>query len=273
MRIVGILALGVSVIFSNISMAADHGFEMRPWQDCSNQKICDVIGPKNWTDSEKIFISNTLNKFNENGLKQFILEIQELGFKTFERSSHWYFFGMDPKNFFAVNQSDGTHAITFDNTLSIVVMDEFFKSSVQIDYVSLANLKEITLLHELAHAFDFQGRFSNSPEFLELAGFVMDQSSNFNILTFSRSTPEEIKSLMIKVTELNAQHQFEAAIQEERKHGMERGLPRFYSTGNPGEAFADIVAFIYFDKSAPEYMDPRLIEYIDLNVLKGARAK
>lgn len=72
---------------------------------------------------------------------------------------------------------------------------------------------------------------------------------------------------------LNTQNRKWEALKLEREFGMSKGLPRFYSTSNPAEAFADVVAFIYFDPNVKSYLSPEMIEYIDKNVLKGSRAK
>ena len=270
MRIVGILALVGSVLFCQISFATDiQGFKLQPWKDCASDIPCEIIEPKDWSYGEIEFVSNALIKFRSGGLRHILNTIQSFGYNTIERSSFWYFLRFDFEKIFAHDRTSETSAVTIESEErgTIVLTDTFFNEPVKIDPISGENHQEIILLHELAHAYDLHRVFSTSQEFLNLSGFEID-----NIVpTFKKITLKEIKDANLEFDELRSNKKFLEAHNMGREIGIKNGLPRLYSLSNPSEAFADIVAFIYFDKNAENYLSSELIEYIDRTVLKGAR--
>lgn len=274
MKIVGILVrwtlLCGSIALSNISLADVHGFKTVPWQDCVRPKQCQAMQPKEWSTSELFFLSETLNEFKKNGLSHFLAKIQSNNILTLERATAWYSFGPNPfQPVYAPNNY--IHAIAMpDEHSSIVILDKFFSREVPNDPITGVDFIKITLLHELAHAFDSNGKLSSAKEFYEEAGFVnLDEDIYIPQLEPTRSSLAELaryQSSMMKKSNF-----FEEAEKFEREFGMKIGLPRLYSASNPAEAFADLVAYIYFDPKASGYISKKLLEYIDNNVLDGAR--
>lgn len=273
MKIVGILTLAAficgSVVLSSISYAQgwnnilSSGFKTEPWTDCASTVPCQYVGPKEWAPAESDFIQNTLVKFKLGGLSHILNTIHRLGFTSFKRTQKWY--SLDLSNnlaFGQVKSNDYTYAITLNEAdTQIILMDVFFNDR-SADPITNVSLQEITLLHEIAHAYDYKNRFSDSAEFQKLAGF----SPGFKVPS------DQVSKANKEFFRLRDLNEFDKANQFSRQFGMKHGVPRIYSMGNPHEAFADLVAYIYFDENAPQYLDARLIQYIDENVLKRARA-
>ena len=273
MRIVGILALVGSVLFCNNVFARGLGgilsrdFEMVPFNDCHNAP-CDTVQPKTWDPDEIRVIDNAILKFKFGGLNHVINFIKAAGFKQFQRASNWFLPDLS-KIGFAVSPTYFQMAVAIEGMYpALVFTDEFFKSELFVVGLENVPIQEITVLHEIMHAFDYKNRFSHSAEFLELTGF---KASEFLGLSTFKVTEEELAKAQKKYHELKTTDQRRAQ-EFEREFSMDYGMPSLYSMKDPQEAFAEIATYIYFDATANQYLELSLIEYIDVHVLKGARA-
>lgn len=281
MKIVGIFVLGSfllgNLLLTSVAHSSDMlnfltlNFKTQALQDCASDIPCALVEPKEWTQEEAEFLNATINKFKYGGLRDILFKIRSIGYFSFERTSYWFYRDMSPSTGFKPSKNESIHGITRNyDYYTIIFTDAFFNDALVTDPISNANRKEITLLHEISHALDYKGLFSKDPEFLQLAGFDYDD----NGVTFvsTKATPKELYDINIVVDDMRTEKKSIEAEQSSRQFGMERGLPRVYSFSNSAEAFADIVSFIYFDPTASTYLDAKLIEYIDTNVLKGARS-
>jgi hypothetical protein len=269
MRIVGILTLVGSVLFCNLAFASglsflNLSFETRAWQICDQDIPCNIIQPKEWAPAESLLISDTVRKLKNGGLAPILIFLKDMGF-TFERTTYWYEQSFQFETFLEKTRNDHNLAVTVPKAYVIAFTDSFFSYPVKLDERSNARIQELTVLHEMAHGFDYEGRFSESTEFLQLAGF--DETT----MKFLNS--EELAATQAKIAEQYDKGLYSGAYDLDRNFGMAHGLPRAYSMSQPAEAFADLVSFIYFDSTAPEYINKKLIDYIDKNVLKGVRVR
>lgn len=249
---------------STVYAHQSHGFKIEQWQDCARQEQCQVMAPKNWTQEEFNLIDGILRKLKESGLQDF-LSIAQKKVQSFERVTFWYSFGINP--FLPEYEPvDYIYAMALPDGLSTIAFtDRFFND--EVDYLSQASMVEITLLHELVHAFDAEKKLSTHPEFYELAGFK-SAHKEFFIPVYAFAQEHEID----QVTDRSLYSSDLEAQLADRLFAMSKGLPRTYSMRNLDEAFADIVTFVYYDPNAKTYIKPQLIKFIDQNVLKGARA-
>lgn len=275
MRIVGILTLWALLVFANIANADVHGFKTIPWQDCTRESECKVLEPKEWATHELSFLDETLSEFKRDGLNSLIQKVISLNF-SLQRTAYWQYVGFAPEHPLGTYfRNEFVHAVTIRNSNKslLVFSDRFFNSQLDVDHISNVDFKKITLLHELVHAYDSEAEnWSTSIEFRKLAGFSHSQEAEFNQPIYVKATPEELDKVDRKIKELLGAGKELEAHNIDREFGMALGLPRYYSTTTPHEAFADIVTFIFFDKNAETYLSPELISFIDMWVLKGARA-
>jgi hypothetical protein len=127
------------------------------------------------------------------------------------------------------------------------------------------------LLHELFHVIDRQ---SNTPEFLDLAGFVRAGSR----MSYSVNTPEEVMALHEWEQQLPL---LEAKGDVVGLHRLNRRLarqmqnhpiPTLACIRGPAEAFAEIGSHIVLDPNAPRYLPNALIQFFMDGVLQPDQA-
>lgn len=241
-------------------------FRLQNKPSCAGIELyCEVTEPKDWSAEEALFISTDLEKLKNNGLSSFLNRVLNNGISEISRVS--YGFALDIYMDHPIKRATTPFAYTQKDPASITFTNLFFEYPVKEDPLTNVSLKSLTLLHELAHAYDIDNEISKSAYFLDKAGF--DSTSIYHS-EYMKVSPEELANVKEQMIKLNEQGKPVQAEYLQRTFAMNYGLPRVYSMTSPAEAFADLVAHIYYDKSASQYVDPTLYAFIKQKVLKGA---
>ena len=156
----------------------------------------------------------------------------------------------------------------------IAIYANYFEFSPGAHPLAPFSLAEVTLLHELLHALDFEDNFTwsyftllgwNEPRKNPLA-FSLPQ---YPTLENSWVSAELIQSLKQQYTPQLLKGEHWQVYIKTREQLMKYGYPSIYAVvGGPAETFAELGAYIALDPLAPNYIPADVINWYQQHILR-----
>jgi len=241
------------------------GFALRPGLDCSTgwagDDWCETTQPKPWKTYGLVLIGRLLTRL-EADLPNFVRTVKANGFTSLYRYTHGT--RRDPDGSHTRVLDLGGWVSYMDRTINItdLLVDRMPAQYIRPDF----DLRQAAILHELAHAY--AGAGSVPEEFLDMTGWARDGAGSW-----------VMDEQGMRESELKLKHAGEKAeswpqLRDPGVVGLpgpdpdqKRRFPTLYSMESPAECFAEIVAYVYFDRDVSDYLDARIIRWIRTNVL------
>ncbi|NOT27182.1 MAG: hypothetical protein HOP16_13880 [Acidobacteria bacterium] len=169
----------------------------------------------------------------------------------------------------AANPTANGISIVGDGFKFIALTDRFFEHSGLRDRWSGApgyRLQTRILLHEIFHALDEGGRFSEqNAEFLALVGYRLGADNSLAL-----PVTRDLALLFGEINGLRQKGEHAKAWDLERRIGRMLSetlfptlLPSVGAFVGPKDGFAEIGAHLVLDPTARQYLNPRVVEYFD----------
>jgi hypothetical protein len=266
-----VLALLVAAAFSGQSFAregatsasAAYGFSLLPAEKCNEARDvrqCLAARPKAWSADERRLIQEAMRRLTAHELVQGLLVgAQENGYSGLQRYSTYA-------------KQDATHGPTptfspgFVLYISKVIglTDAFFQTESVRDPISDYRFGDLTLVHELVHAFDDRQK-SAEPGFRSVTGWAF---KNNRWAYVNRVDYSEYLGVYANTLTLYASGRYGEARTRDRSFAtsMRFPLPTIQSLARPDECFADILAHLIIDSRASTYLQPEVVEWFERNV-------
>lgn len=246
----------MAVIEPNCEKAEGAPFEFCSGKDFGSESLSKVAVPKAWTETEKKkFLQRLLPLVHSKRLNGFFDRIEANGFTRLYR----YQYGFNQQNGRPIRV---TTAMMMANSAAkmIIVTDRYINYTLK-DPIGSFDRADLTMLHELAHAFDGPFTFSSSEDFIRLTGFVQTQSG------WELPGTASLRAPFIKFQEMLANNDLENAFRLSRTTSAAIGLSSFAVLANPQEYFAETAATIYFDPNSRTYLKPEVVTWFTNHVL------
>lgn len=246
----------MTAIEPNCEKADGVPFEFCSGKDFGSESLSAVAVPKAWTETEKKkFLQHLLPLVQSNRLPGFFRRIEANGFTRLYRYQYGF------------NQQGGrpiriaTAMMMANSTAKMIIVTDRYINYALKDPIGKFDRADLTMLHELAHAFDGPFTFSNSVDFIRLTGFVRTQSG------WELPGTANLTGPFIKFQEMLANNDLENAFRLSRTTSAAIGLSSFAVLANPQEYFAETAATIYFDSNSHTYLKPEIVNWFANHVL------
>lgn len=240
-------------------------FIFEPAMDCKtitgdSEARCAAMSPKDWNQDEIASITGYLNDF-ANAMPQFVSKVVVDGPLRLYRVNSFVDWNTRTQSYEARSTGSGEYVGGF----GILLSDFGMNQPKSVDTLLGFSRVSLLLLHELAHAFEFErAQFaSESPEFLHAAGWEFANGYKLKNLDSDETAMAEAA-----YNNALAAGNIATAVQIQKDFGRKFGLPTLYATSRPSECFAEVVAWIFHDKTALSYLKPELVRYMREYVTK-----
>jgi hypothetical protein len=239
------------------------GFWLLPAEKCvdaEDGRRCLVSRPKAWSADERHLLQSSMRRLNAHHLVQGLLVgAQENGYSGLRRYATYA--KEDPTAGPVPNFSPGFVLYT---AKVIGLTDAFFQTESVRDPISDYRFGDLTLVHELVHAFDDR-RKSTDPEFRSMAGwgFRNNRWEYVNRVDYS-----EYLGVYANTLTLYASGRYDDARTRDRSFAtsLRFPVPTIQSLARPDESFADILAHLIVDRKATTYLQPEVVDWFERNV-------
>lgn len=230
---------------------------------------CAAARPKPWTEADLDREAGVLRGLRARGLGAFLERARLNGFDVLLRQT--YVTHLGPRG--------AWERQSFPNSLNA-------SRELLVGDARLETAGEWPLLHLLAHANDFRGArrdgfapaLSDSPEFLRLTGFILDEDGRW---TVARMTPAERAVYWNRFAERNRELLAAGELPDRRERARrESAIIRrydelagpyraasFHALADPYEALADWAVLVVQDPRRARALDPQLARWVETNVL------
>ncbi len=240
----------------NCEKAEGMPFEFCSGKDFGSESLSEVAEPKAWTETDKKkFLRHLLPLVQSNRLPGFFRRIEANGFTRFYR----YQYGFNQRNGQPIRVA--TAMMMVNSTAKMIIVTDRYINYTLKDPIGNFDRADLTMLHELAHAFDGPSTYSKSYDFIRLTGFVQTQSG------WELPGTANLKAPFIKFQEMLEKNNLEGAFHLSRTTSAEIGLSSFAVLANPQEYFAETAATIYFDPNSQAYLKPEVVTWFTKHVL------
>lgn len=251
-------AVKLEAIEPNCQKVENIPFYFCDGKDFNSESLRLSAKPKSWT-SEDInkFDAHLIPLLSSKRLTNFFRKIQDNGMIYLYRYS--YGFSGSNGEFFRVPtvmmQANAKNKM-------LIVTDRYLNYSLK-DPLGNFDRADLTMLHELAHAFDgADWQYSTSEEFLRLSGFTKDSG------TWKLSgLPQGLDDSLQQYADLLSKGNLHEAFSLSRNISAKFGLSSFAVIPFPWEYLAETTATVYFDPNASTYLNPEIVKWINKNIL------
>jgi hypothetical protein len=245
-----------------------HAVSLLPPVRCdqtSDERQCQVAGPKAWTADERRVIEDAMARLTGSELFRGVLVgARDNGYTGLRR-------------YLTATMRDPTHGriamfspgFVLYGSKDIGITDAFFQTESVRDPISEYRYGDLILVHELVHAFDDR-RGSTEPGFTSVSGWV------FKNERWAYVNPVDLpayRGVFADTLTLYARGRYGDAWTRDRSFAttMTFPLPTIQSLVSPGESFADILAHLIVDARATSYLKPQIVDWFETHVFPALR--
>jgi len=240
------------------------GFQFVSGKNCTSdgmpKKFCEISKPKAWTANELREMKQSLDAiFPPGKLDQFKHNIQAGGFIKIYR----YTDGVAPLGASFISRAAWFWVDPSDRSINAADLG-VLSPDVADPHGGFPSFNNLVLLHELAHAYQSVNPELDQP-FIRVAKY---QTPHGKWEVENGPYWRDVKDQVTEARKLFLEGRTQEALRLSRNYAVPYGYPTAYAMFHPIEGFAEIVAYTYFDQTAPKYMDPNLVRWVRQNVLK-----
>jgi hypothetical protein len=233
----------------------------------SDVRQCEVATPKEWTVEERRTIAQALQRLREDELARGIVAVAHAngytGLSRYVTDTRKHPLNGDIAKY-------GPGFVLFAPKI-IGITDAFFEMAEIRDARGGYRVGDMVLLHELVHAFDDRQQSATS-EFTSLTGWTqIDGQWQYS----RRVSISEYNGLFAETLTLYARGRAAEAWERDRAFATRllSPVPTVQSLATPRETFADILAHLILDPTAPRYLPPDVVQWFEAHVFPGLRAR
>ncbi len=259
-------------------------FSLSPGRTCATPwappQFCQIAGPKEWTPQEIDLFSPVFSGLvNDPRLTAFFQKVNRNGYTTIFRYTQRAEFDVDSGQWQA--KMNSAWYDSFDKSINMT--DRLFMSKrTHIRTTGMTHdMADLGLLHELAHIFDGDEQdlpdTSILPEFLQLTGFNLGSDGEWSLVGVDAKELGEMKdwyysqfTIAATMPEGPERAAFVTSINERvNGYAQKLGFPSLYSMlGGPSEAFAEFVAYTFYEPELMRLTNPNVSAWIEKSVFK-----
>jgi hypothetical protein len=243
--------------------SAVEGFSLLPAEKCEEARDvrqCQTARPKEWSAEDRHVIQDAMRRLAEHELVQGLLVgARENGYSGLRRYSTY------------AKQDAGHGPVpTFSPgfvlypSKVIGLTDAFFQTESVRDAISDYRFGDLTLVHELVHAFDDRAQ-SAVPEFRSMAGWAF-RNNRWEYV--NRVDYSEYLGVYANTLTLYTSGRYGDARKRDRLFAtsLRFPVPTIQSLARPDESFADILAHLIVDSRATSYLQPAVVDWFERHV-------
>jgi hypothetical protein len=245
-------------------------FTLLPAAPCDTApdiRQCLVAQPKDWAADERTVLAATMSRLVEHDLvRGLLIGARDKGYAGLRR------YATDTK----LDATQGrvpkfSPGFVHFPSKTIGVTDAFFRTAEVIDPRGAYRLGDLTLLHELVHAYDDRTE-SLDARFTRLMGWEQ-RNGRWTYTKPVRMT--EYLGVVADTMTAYGRGRYDSAWTRDRSFAttMAFPVPTIQSIVAPGESYADILAHLILDPTASSYLDRDLVQWFHAAVFPALREK
>ena len=228
---------------------------------------CLAAQPKEWSADERTVLAATMRRLVEHELvRGLLIGARENGYAGLRR------YTTDTK----LDASQGrvpkfSPGFVHFPSKTIGVTDAFFQMAAVIDARAAYRLGDLTLLHELVHAYDDRTE-SLDARFTTLIGWEQ-RNGRWTYTKSVRMT--EYLGVVAETMTAYGRGRYDTAWMRDRSFAttMAFPVPTIQSLASPRESYADILAHLILDPTAESYLNREVVAWFHTSVVPVLREK